>query len=356
MSNLQAALTRPGPRIAAWDRFSANASALRIVALEGGRADVIARENIAPGKRAAIEQQLREHGIAMGATYRTCGFVWVIDERRAGVWKLGDGVTLEAGDGHVRVAGLVLRAADICEVVSFCDDDNMGHRGVRLVLDGSASVVAAEERDETPRFDPSYGRTNLEIDGGWIVYLGRELAAHLGVPHRDELWGTVTPPPSAPPAGDPATTALVDGLIEAFWRYDDPDRVAAREEREAEKDARDASILELSYIRSGQRGGLPVDVAVRKMLDYFAGELAKVPDTRTGRQPLPELDNGGYMVLSLANDALVLEAESPSGENKASETVRRGTPAELVAFLRSPGSVGTVVALMERLTEVVRDR
>lgn len=49
--------------------------------------------------------------------------------------------------------------------------------------------------------------------------------------------------PSAVAEADRATAALVDGLIDAFHRWDEPERVAARAAREAEQDRRTVAIL-----------------------------------------------------------------------------------------------------------------
>ena len=59
--------------------------------------------------------------------------------------------------------------------------------------------------------------------------------------------------------------------------------------------------LDLAYIKTGQRGELPLDVAVARMFDHFAGELER--GTSDGRQPLPALDPGGYVVLLRHEDA-----------------------------------------------------
>lgn len=62
-------------------------------------------------------------------------------------------------------------------------------------------------------------------------------------------WPACAVPPASPSprpqvaAADPATTALLDGLIDAFHRWDEPERVAARAAREAEQNRRTVAIL-----------------------------------------------------------------------------------------------------------------
>lgn len=69
------------------------------------------------------------------------------------------------------------------------------------------------------------------------------------------------PPPAAPrprtPADEAATAAFVDSLIDAYARWDDPDRVAAREARSAERERRAAEILDRGRAEALAALGLP---------------------------------------------------------------------------------------------------
>jgi hypothetical protein len=103
------------------------------------------------------------------------------------VWQQGEGLKLERTDGEIKLSARSVPLSAVRGVVSFYDEDDYGHRGVQLELEDGQRVVVVEERDAAAELDPTYGRMNLDIDGGWIVYLGRELAACLGVPHQDEL-------------------------------------------------------------------------------------------------------------------------------------------------------------------------
>lgn len=362
---LEDALALKGLRIAAWDRSSGGAGILSIVALDRKRAEVVAQETVAKTEQAATEEKLRQHGILIGGTCRRCDFVWVFDGAHCCVVRLDHGVEAEAIGGDLVIGGRRFPVQNVRAVVSFVDRANIAHRGVKLQLANGSEPVVVEEIDLAPGVDPGYGRTNLEIDAGWIVFLGRELAANLHVRHRDELWDKVTPPPAAPRRRDNSTDALLDGLIDAYEHWDDPDRVAAREARAQAQAKRDSAILDLAYIESGQRGDAPMDVALAKMADHFAARIERdIPakgEFEAIHQPLPEIENGGYIALDLrplesATRLVELRVESPSGENKAVEIVHTGTNVEVVRFLRSPSLPGTLLAVMGRLTETTRDR
>jgi hypothetical protein len=95
------------------------------------------------------------------------------------------------------------------------------------------------------------------------------------------------------------------------------------------------------------------------MAAHFANWIEReVPDVGTFskiHQPLPEIENGGYIAPDLkpvASDARVLElrVESPSGEPTASEVLRTGSTAELVRYRRAAELPDQVVPIMERLT------
>ena len=174
-----------------------------------------------------------------------------------------------------------------------------------------------------------------------------------------------TQSPAPEPTADPATDALIDGLIEAHVHWDDPDRVARRKASEEAREARDKAILDLAYIESGQRDAdTPMDVAVAKMAAHFAGRIEReVPEVGTFaaiHQPLPEIENGGYIALDLkpvAGGARVLElrVESASGEHTVSEVLRTGSTADLARYLREPTFADELVPIMERLTEATRE-
>jgi hypothetical protein len=84
-----------------------------------------------------------------------------------------------------------LAASDVVAVISFYDEADYGHRGVKLALKHE-EVLVAEEHDPAAELDVRYGWDNLLVDAGWISYLGRDLATCLCVPHQDQLHPTTT--------------------------------------------------------------------------------------------------------------------------------------------------------------------
>jgi len=343
--SLEAALNLREPRVAAWD-----SDALIVLAVGRDRAEVVAREQIPRADRHAIERQLEQHEIPMGATHAGCGFVWLFTDEFLAVVQIGVGIRLEALRSDLVIAGRRVRMREVVAVQSFVDRTEAGHRGVRVVLTNNDSVTFAEQRDAT--------RTSPE-DETWIALLGRGLAAQIGVPYRDEA-GKESMPGRR---GDPETDVLIQGLIDAYTHWDDPDRVARREAREAAVRVRDEAILDLAYIESGQRGELPMDVAVAKMAAHFAAKIEReIPDVgpfKEIHQALPEIDNGGYVAFDLkpaqSGRVLELRVESPSGEFKESEVLRTGSTAELVRYLRAAALPDHVLPVMRRLTDATRD-
>ncbi len=91
-------------------------------------------------------------------------------------------------------------------------------------------------------------------DGAWARDLAARLAERWHVPYRHVVPGGYKDAWLRAQAASAAQTrALIDGLVDAAVRYDDPDRVVAREQREALRERRDAQILRHSYIVSGQQ-------------------------------------------------------------------------------------------------------
>ncbi len=362
MIGLDAALALPGPLVAAWDRSCEGDGLLTVVAITRDTATVIAREKVREAERAQLEQRLTDQGIHIGSTFRGCDFVWVVDGGLCAVVKVDGGVVAEALGAHLVVAQRRVNIHNIEAVVSFVDSADLAYRGVKIQLTDGTELIVAEQRDQAPSFDPTYGRQNLELDAGWIVALGHDVATNLGVVHHDELWHRVRQP--VRPRPDRGSDQRIEGLIDAYNRWDDPDRVTKRRARAAAVEARDKVILDQAHIESGQRGDTPMDIAVAKMGAYFAGridvELAPEETFATISQPLPEIDNGGYIALDLKPVAgerrsLQLRVESPSGQNQRSEVVREGSNTEIAGFLRSAELVERLLPLMEKLTEATRD-
>lgn len=81
-----------------------------------------------------------------------------------------------------RVEGLVARAAIEAVEVRLSADWSL--RSVVVVGRGGPWAVA-EEVSQMPAIDPTYDGIDLMVDLGWLLQVGRALAAGLGVPVRD---------------------------------------------------------------------------------------------------------------------------------------------------------------------------
>ncbi len=101
------------------------------------------------------------------------------------VWSENAIVAISTSDGF-NLGGLDVKSLEVAEVVSFIEDEDLGHRGVFLILKTGDRVRVLEEHDDTAQLDPTYNMDNARIDGAWARFLGRDLATWLGVPHRTE--------------------------------------------------------------------------------------------------------------------------------------------------------------------------
>lgn len=180
------ALAQPGERVAAWDVTSYEDAWLGVYAVGEGGAKLLAHERMATGAREARTAALRARGVRVGATSGFGAHVWAGDADRFGVWSDRTRVAT-ATRGALELAGAQVPVAELRAVVSFLDPRDLGHRGVRIERRAGAPIVLAEERDAAAQMDPGYNRDNVAIDGAWATFLGRDLAAFLGVPHEDQL-------------------------------------------------------------------------------------------------------------------------------------------------------------------------
>jgi hypothetical protein len=130
---------------------------------------------------------LRGLGVRVGSKYLGHPLVWVIDDLGCSVWSdkdirvSGTGLELSLPNGSVHTS-------DVEAVVSFVDDDYI-RRGVRLDLLGGRQAILVEEHDAIAEMDPTYGWDNFSLsDAHWVSKLGREFAAWLHVPHRNDAF------------------------------------------------------------------------------------------------------------------------------------------------------------------------
>jgi len=154
------------------------------------------------------------------------------------------------------------------------------------------------------------------------------------------------------------TEQVARNILDALDRYDDPDVAAAREQREAARDAHTISTIEKFYLETGQRDdGDSLQTSVAKMSAYFAAKL-EAAGSLTGEltQPLPQRDTGARVELEVgklpAGDTrhyLQLVLYTPEGKGTTSQFLRRGSLGELIAFLREPPAANEIIAAIDDL-------
>ncbi|MCY0991032.1 tetratricopeptide repeat protein [Nannocystis sp. ILAH1] len=195
--DVDAALATPGPKLVAWDASRPGEAAFAVFAVSPAGARLLAQGEAAD--KDATAAAWRRRGLRIGAWYCGHEFVWVADELGCVVWSRA-AVRLDLTRVQLRFAGEELALGDVQTVASFVADDWV-RRGVRLERSGGEPVVALDEHDEVAQLDPTYNYDNFLLsDAGWASCFGRDLAAWLGVPHRDDAFGgAVTAPASVRP-------------------------------------------------------------------------------------------------------------------------------------------------------------
>ena len=177
--NVDEALQQSGQLVAAWDEGSDDGW-LGIYAYSDSGVKLLAFErNAGPKRRAELAARKLPVGATSGGE-----FVWAPVGDQFVAWNLRTRLFV-AGKREVIAGGQ--RVADAARVTSFVDDDNLGHRGVRVERATGGQLVLADEHDPTPEMDPTYNRDNLTIDAAWASALGRALAKWLDVPHVDQI-------------------------------------------------------------------------------------------------------------------------------------------------------------------------
>lgn len=176
---IEAALAGPGDKLCAWDHESYEAD-LAVYAVGEAGARRLATAPIAAELREATTAALRARGLRIGGCYRGHEFVWVADARGCTVW---------SRDRVIFHRGSRFEVGEVRTVVSYIGEDYV-RRGVRLERALADDLVVAEEDDEIARLDPFYNWDNLSLsDAYWISGCGRDVAAWLGVPHRNDAFG-----------------------------------------------------------------------------------------------------------------------------------------------------------------------
>jgi hypothetical protein len=170
---------QPGLLVAAWD-LQDDRKTLRVYRVGEAGATFVGRTEIAPDEREMTNNQLFDHGLRIGYAYYD--FIWALDDAGCAVWtkraQLVDGTREE-----IRIGGHCVRASEIATIEVFVSPDNMGHRGVRLDVDGRSVVVA--EENFSVESNPTYGEMDLDWEIAWAEFLGLDLALWLRRPYSD---------------------------------------------------------------------------------------------------------------------------------------------------------------------------
>ena len=179
---LEEALTFPGQLVAAWDED--DAGWLGIFAATESGVKLLFHERAPEAQRAAISEALKDKA-AIGATAGG-EYVWAQIGGALVAWNFK--AKLFAIDAEaIRLGDNVVPTAQAARVTSFVDENDLGHRGVRIERKMGGPLVIAEERDPTPEMDPTYDRSNVAIDAAWASALGRAVARALGLQHTDQI-------------------------------------------------------------------------------------------------------------------------------------------------------------------------
>ena len=161
-------------------------TSLLLFALGGGRPVLRASSRDPSDLGDARRASLRALGIRQARMYSPGEYFWSA-EGGLTVWSR-ERMLADGRDGVLEVGNeALIRKVDAKRVVSFLDEGDDGHRGVAVDLRDGKRVVVVEEHDPSASSDPTYGMDNLSLDSAWATFLGRDLAAWLGVEHEDQL-------------------------------------------------------------------------------------------------------------------------------------------------------------------------
>jgi hypothetical protein len=182
---IEQALDYPGELVAIWD-WGATEEKLLVCSVADGKLTIMSSRDMSKADRERWTHQLRDKGVRQGATSGVAPFYWSNDGAFT-VWSLTDTVVTSSGDTLKTAGGARILKGDVGRVWTFLDPDSLGHRGVRVVTTSGAAITVAEEEDPAAQLDPTYGMDNVQIDAAWTTFMGRDLAAWLGVPHTDDM-------------------------------------------------------------------------------------------------------------------------------------------------------------------------
>ncbi len=172
------------PILYVWDKSDPSQAWLGEYRVTAEGATLVRHQAVLAAHIITKQSELQRRGKRQGATVG--GFaIWAFDETGE-IWTkhgcVASGPRSAWLVGKTRIA-----STSVVAVTSFYNQDDYGHRGVKLQLRSAAQLVVVEEFDPASKHDPTYNQDNLAVDGAWASYCGKALAAWLNCTHRDEL-------------------------------------------------------------------------------------------------------------------------------------------------------------------------
>lgn len=101
------------------------------------------------------------------------------------VWVVDDRGFVVFAEGKLVASG-ERPPAGVTAVHVYYDETDRGRRGVRFEIGSGEHQTVVEQRDDSPDFDPTYGESNLQEDTRWARYLGKQLALWCDIPLVDD--------------------------------------------------------------------------------------------------------------------------------------------------------------------------
>jgi len=163
------------------DDRAPEAATLAVFALRGEKARLIGRTALSD------RDELCAHGVAIGTTYGTTGFVWVESPESFRV-HTSEGMPLEVTRTELRMSGVPSPRSDVTSVTLLRDPERRGRHGVIALTPNArpTRLVVVQEDDWIASEDPTYTEDDARRDGGWSRQLAQDLARWLGVPYDEQ--------------------------------------------------------------------------------------------------------------------------------------------------------------------------
>lgn len=213
--------------VAVWDYASRPEATFAIGVLTAKGVQRYEYKSLPKHKRPAVLAALRRRGVLSAASYAAADFVWLVDDRKFGVWSAKAGVVASADVDLVLLEGARVPRGDVKAIHTFVSRDYVV-RGIKIESTDGALVLLVSQGDAIAELDPTYGRNELlESDARWIAYCGRDLAIALRVPLVDPVFGVTA---------DPAVVAAAHELAARIERLPETGEFGAVEQAFAHAD------------------------------------------------------------------------------------------------------------------------